>query len=632
MRRSSRRVVDRGLPAFGDQRRPCAHILAEVAHDAAFRLEHNEFRWTDSITTLARLDLSVALAAAARWSDTDRAQLRDSLRPLTSVGLDDRWLAVADTAALFGLMDKPDSDHLTAFVERAGQDGPDIAAQLAEEWANDVLVDRIGSFKDLSRFIAQHGRGPATARLAAQTELEEALADAAEARATEPRTEPPLNPRRSYDILATQVWAVDDLVDAQRLADEIEALTDRSRSAEQYPSTTAVFKAARDAVPFARRLDHLQALAGMRGRVDVADAVLAALADWSSQPAIKQWAVNNLPMLIVQELPDFAQWLPWEDKRLAPAFGFAEVGPDQIQALLLKGIAHHADDLAPNLTFALVELIGAQLPPSEAAALAQWYLERLKRRIAPIYFEGPSDAEIPATVPEALGRFLYAHLSDVDVRVRWRAAHSLRRLARFSRADIIAAVVDQADRSEETAFRDPEAPFYALAARLWLVIALDRIAGETPSAAAPHGARLLSIALDQTLPHLLIRAYAADACNKLVAQGLLTLTGEEARALSAVNESPLPRATEKVYRQPGDRVPAVIQGKRFHFDSMDTIPYWFAPWVQVFDGITRDDFENEAERWIVDEWGIEDEAPYGSCRARRLLSSRRQRSRGSARP
>ena len=606
------RLVECGLPAFGDKKRSCARALAEVVYDAAVRLEHNEFRWYASFAALARLDMPVALAAAARWFDTGRAQLRDSLRPITTVGLDQNQLAVSEAVALFGLMAKPDSDHLLALVERAGQDGAATAAQLAEEWAHDLLVDRIDGFKDLSVFIATHGGGPWTLRLAAQNGLEEALDKAANAQATTSNTEQALNSHQLHDILDAQVWAADDLAVPQRLADAIENVTDRSRAAEQYPSEPAVFESARKAVPFAGRLDHLKALAGMRHRADIADPVLAALAEWSSQPAIKRWAVDNLPTLIIEALPDFARWLPWGDKRLGSAFSFADISGGRIQSLLLEGIARHADDLAPGLTFALVEAIGAELQPSEAAGLAQWYVERLKGRIAPIHHEGPPDDEIPTSIPEALGRFLYAFLSDVDVRVRWRAAHSLRRLARFRRADVLAAAVDQTDRLEDVAFRDPEAPFYALAARLWLVIALDRIAGETPLVTAAHGARLLSIALDSRVPHLLIRAYAADACHKLANLGILKLADSEATALAAVNTSPLPRGTDRSFRRPPDRFAERDPRARFRFDQIDTLPYWFDPWLQVFEEASRDEFQIEAERWIVDVWGVLDEAPYGS--------------------
>ena len=160
-----------------------------------------------------------------------------------------------------------------------------------------------------------------------------------------------------------------------------------------------MFQSARTAVPFGRRLDHLKALAGMRGRDGIADAVLAALSDWSRQPAIKRWAIDNLSALIVEELPDFARWLPWGDKRLAPAFAFAEIAPNQTQMPLLKGIARHSDDLAPGQVFALVELIGVQLQPSEAAALVQWYVERLKGAYRDNPYRGPIRRRDPEHSP-----------------------------------------------------------------------------------------------------------------------------------------------------------------------------------------------------------------------------------------
>lgn len=608
-------LLKRGLPEVDNQRQHCAQALSDVIHDAAVRLEHSEFCWSDAFTALARLDLSIALTAAARWSDTQRARLSDSLPPIITVGLDQRLLAVADSTALLGLIAKPSGDDLNAFIERAEQDGPAVAAQIAEEFGHDILVNRISAFDTLSAFVLRHGRGPATTRLAAQSRFLDAIDKPTQTDEQTAERVPPA--AKSHDVLKAQVWAIEDLVDAHRLTDLVDDVTARSRAAKQYPTDEAVFAVARNAVPFSRRLDHLKALAGLRGRFSVAAPLLEALSDWSTQLAVRQWAIDMLPELIVERLPDFASYLPWEGKRLALAFSLAHSKADQIQALLLKGISRHADELGPTVTVALVGLIGAQLKPTEAAELAQWYIERLRGRIPASYLEGPPDAELPASISEALGRFLYAHLSDVDIRVRWRAAHSLRRLARVNRGETLAAIVAQAARESELAFRDPEAPFYAMAARLWLVIALDRIADETPVAAASHGEFLLRTALDDSFPHVLMRAYAADACHKLAGAGHLKLTAEDVARLATVNQSALPRSTEGNMRRTWGNHLASNPGARFHFDSMDTLPYWFGPWSDVFDGLTSDEFQQEAERWIVDEWHIQDAPPYGSSEPRK---------------
>ena len=40
-----------------------------------------------------------------------------------------------------------------------------------------------------------------------------------------------------------------------------------------------------------------------------------------------------------------------------------------------------------------------------------------------------------------------------------------------------------------------------------------------------------------------------------------------------------------------------------HFDTIDTIPYWYAPVLRSVAGLDGDEFLDEAKRWIVDVWG-----------------------------
>ena len=159
-------------------------------------------------------------------------------------------------------------------------------------------------------------------------------------------------------------------------------------------------------------------------------------------------------------------------------------------------------------------------------------------------------------------------------------------------------------------FRGRGFEFYWLAARLWFVLAWDRVAGERPELAARTGPTLLDIALDDSFPHLLVRSFARDACEKLVATGHLSLTSEESARLACVNETPVPR----VPSDPGVR--NTIRGfghwdgfaydrnsRRFKFDPTDTLPYWYAPMRRSFAAVDHEHFLQEAERWIIDIWG-----------------------------
>ena len=179
------------------------------------------------------------------------------------------------------------------------------------------------------------------------------------------------------------------------------------------------------------------------------------------------------------------------------------------------------DDLGSDLLFKLAGTIGGKLEQSEAAGLVDWYVERLEERIATEHRDQTvPDSALPRGVDEAAARFVFAYLGDCDLRLRWRGP-----LTRFGvwlgRGDeaTLAALVAEYHRREEPAFRGRDFEFYWLAARLWFALSWDRVAGEKPEIAGRFGSALLEVAFDESFPHLLVRSFARDACEKLVATG-----------------------------------------------------------------------------------------------------------------
>src|SRR5262249_40212550 len=159
-----------------------------------------------------------------------------------------------------------------------------------------------------------------------------------------------------------------------------------------------------------------------------------------------------------------------------------------------EGMERHVDRLSASTVYSLVGLVGRYCTPEDAVLVIARYAARLVQRIPPAERDGWDLNTIPTEPVEGFARFLYAFLGDIDVRSRWRAAHSLRRLARLGEARVLDELVGLYDRTSEPSFCNPEAPFYWLAARLWLVMALSRIAEETPFALKRHGQRILEIA------------------------------------------------------------------------------------------------------------------------------------------
>ncbi len=591
---------------FAENRVSHASKAAAFVAEAAVRLRDYSkyFPWTEAMSTVARLDVPTALAAAARWDDSEVAYVHTTLPAAISFGLKTGYPNAAQAAALLGLNDWPDTDALRSVMEKAVEEGR--AAAMAEEFARDTLTERISGSAELEAFIAEHGDGYWARRYVEQSEF---LRTLPYGRKGEGGTAPAHRlPVASF--VETHAWRPEVFSDGRTLLDEAEMVLEAVREAKGFASLGDILERAIEFAPSTARRQCLDALADIlrqEKRSSVADAILKAATDWGDQPSIARWRKEKLPAAIAESLPAFVGPLPWEDDCLGPALQLAGLSDAAARAVLLEGIERNADRLDVRKTFALAGAVAAKLAPEDAAGLRDWYIDRLFERIPAETREAVPPAEIPDTAAGGVGRFLYACMGDIDLRQRWRAAHALRRLARLGETETIAEIVACYGRTEEPAFRMGEAPFYWLAARLWLVIALDRIAEETPDAAAPHGRKLLDIALDDAFPHLLVRDYAADACRKLVAAGRLPLEPRETEALARVNAgtpgtSVHTGSSYDLYHPYGDI--GVVEGRRFRFDGVDTLRYWYAGWLEVFENLTMPEFLDAAENWIVDKWGV----------------------------
>ena len=605
------RLIDHGKTAFSEDRRSHASMVAEIVSDAAIRLRHVDgFPWREAISSIARLDVPTALASIARWEDGQVAGLASTLPPLLTVGLEANALNGAQAAALLSLHDQTSLKLLRAVMERAIKEGGARASALAEEFAHDSLVDRLSWDDELEPLLVQHGHGEWTTQLQQQAAFRRTLPNEETTPAQD--TSKPVNVGST--IMDAHVWDRAHLTEGLLLTEATGVLSSL-READGYGSLGEVLERARKAVLPRARPGHLDALVGILAQeqdVQIVDVILSAARAWSDQPAVARWCEKTLPDLIVAYLPSFARYLPWEDGRLSPAMDLARLSGPQAQSVLLEGLERHAETLDSGVIFTLAGIIGTHLVPEDAAELCRWYLDRLVKRIPETDRELINEQDLPDTTPDAVGRFLFAYMSDVDLRKRWRAAHALRRLARLGDSATLDATVAQYSRAEECAFR-ANAPFYWLAARLWLVIALDRIAEETPEAVMPYGETLLTICCCDNFPHVLVRDYAADACRKLIASGHLQLDATQIASLEQVNTG-LPSAGVGRPAQNGsfDSYRSDENTRRFHFDWMDTLCYWYEDWLSVFEDLTPDTLLEAVEAWIVDAWGVEDEPPYGS--------------------
>ena len=221
------------------------------------------------------------------------------------------------------------------------------------------------------------------------------------------------------------------------------------------------------------------------------------------------------------------------------------VSHDQLSGYDLKEIADLSEVPIATLALELIKLFAApdaSVPASVWLALACFICEEaddgegqsaLKRllnsdaaKLSSNVVDGAwKEGLYPASdAPTVASGLVWRMLGSPHAADRWRAAHSVRCFARFERWKVVDALVDKFGTKDAHPFQAPELPFYFMHARLWLLIALARIALDDPKAIARYQKTLIRIVLDDDEPHVLMRHFAARAILACVDSGALKLS------------------------------------------------------------------------------------------------------------
>lgn len=162
---------------------------------------------------------------------------------------------------------------------------------------------------------------------------------------------------------------------------------------------------------------------------------------------------------------------------------------------------------------------------------------------------------------EIAAGFVWRSLGSPFAVQRWRAAHSIRFFARFGKWEVIEALIARFHSTDAHPYQAPELPFYFLHARLWLLVAIARLAIEHPTEVAQYADTLKAIALDKSTPHVLMHDFATRALLACADRGAITLSDADVEALRRVNKSPFPKKKIKDY-----------MGDSFYQGRPDSIP------------------------------------------------------------
>ena len=412
-------------------------VMAVVA-DAALRLDDTRgLPWNDVASCLAQLGLPLALAAVARWEDMGVVGRESLLPTVLQEGLKSGTLPAAEAVALLPLVDHADKKLISSIANSAGAAASDQRARIVDFLAYDELLRYgRGRREEVCDVLKQISASEpewlsslcaTTAFLRKQKELLERKKKRRE--------------RSRVAQTSDNKWAAGLIFDsADHIQAAFKAAREEARKYTEHPDSGKAFDLLIPQVPINRRCAFLSGLSEMLGSNDYlssAENLHKAIDRWRSDPAVQQWCRTELPATVQNRLIRLGAWIRYGQSPLTELIADTQLPDSEVCSLFVAGLAQNADDLSAEVALPLVALIAMHLTAPQAHSLANWYSERVAARIPAKEKDLVDITDIPDSVQLAIGRFLFAMMGDVDVRIRWLAAHAVRRLAKLSEGEVM---------------------------------------------------------------------------------------------------------------------------------------------------------------------------------------------------
>lgn len=564
--------------------------------------ESDQLPWGLTVGAMTTLDLPTALAWAGRWDDEGWCDLDESMAPVASAGAECGRIKPPVGLALLRFL----GDHreiANSFCELLD------AQRAVGSRASTVLADMLSA---ISLWI-QRDMLPQYRDKAAGTVINWAEKHGLEAAAGIEELRRLRDFIRSLPAGANQVVQVPYEGDraprssaTRRRCGALRLRIQTAWRADDDADLRACLAEAQRQTPEAERRAFLDFIAGLEFRPFFAVERLAALTDclrhWSGSAAVRQWGRESLPGLIARVMPALMRYEHAHAEGRRALIALAESVGISIEDAIRPALGSWLQALNAKQSIALAETVMVALSRVEKIHVLKWSLARVESRIAAEIRQSRQapNGPLPISDVEAIAGFLWAQCGHPDKRTRWRALHAARAIATQD-PRVLAALLECARRRDDAGFRSPRQYFYWMSARCWVLLLLRHIAAARPDLLRSHAKALAQLAHEREFPHALARELARNAALAVASRFPDVLSALEQEQLKLMNR---PRSC---HRKRGHGFERNInakesRGHRFGFNSIDTLPYWFAPAARVF-GLTAEAFRERAEIWVVDRWG-----------------------------
>lgn len=558
------------------------HILSNIC-ELNIPEEGEKFTWAVFGGAFSRVSGLKTVAKLCRWQDRRKAGLRWSLPSLLTGLLRDKKIEAETALSLLKLVDPAETFiwSMASFTEAMVALNPPNISALAEELLEQIelnnpqspwgekLLEIENALKDrLDKQSPTLNRIQKLWQAAKQKRIERNNREIrSEYLVDDERKEEMAREEKEREELVARVANDTAPYDIASLSTAIDKLNVAPKAS--YRLGMSLLKQLADKVNYANRPQFLRNVAELQNlTLFEKEGILSETIEKWSGSSVSLTAVRaDLAAKIIEghteELAAKDWGFTYELKKIIEISGLPS---KEVVALLIDNVTTKGLELEAA-SWLNMAVILAEEANSESIKLA---LERLlnseSARLAENVTDGAWREEIQVKEDQAeiAASLIWNMLGSPNTENRWRAAHSVRTLAKFGKWEIIDHLISKMNFDNAgAAFQASEIKFFFLHAKLWLLIVLARIAIDFPTHVWKYKDELTKVATNPDFPHVIMRHFAANAL--LHCLRALPPTDEPkdlSEKLETINKSPHPRLPEK----------KEYRGGSFHWKRPDDLP------------------------------------------------------------
>jgi hypothetical protein len=527
--------------------------------------EANKFPWLSFAKAMTRASGMKGLAKLGRWSDRDKVSLDVTLLPYLTVLIEENKIKPEHALALLRLSDSVElwvcnTEALTkAILARNYANAQSLIAELCRQFLeNNSRVGLGSSAKALAEASITVGGGESEdaqylKEAAVQSErLRNESNDHANYHGRSDRNvvDPEIRKREietSRSNLLELVATVSPIDEKQMLA----AVDYFQACGYVYELRGSFYKSLRAKVKYNERQQYIKMLASLENLnlYEKLREFEACDAEWSNSSSSLESVFKELAIPLIQSHSDeflFHDHLSTSD--LNKISKLSGIPASELTRELIVVYAAPQSNVAASVWMALAATACVAAEPGEGQSAISRLLNSSAAQLSESVIDGAWNENLYPTQDseaEIVAGLIWLQLGSPYTAARWQAAHSVRSLARLGCWDALDALCKKMPLKSAGSFQARELAFYFLHARLWLLIALARIAKDEPVAIARYVDLLTDTAFENGLPHVLARHFAGQALLACAQRGALNLEADTILRLQKLNDSPLKGISRK---------------------------------------------------------------------------------------